>query len=85
MVDSFRIGNVRHCGQCKSLGIMLDDELCMEYSYRFNCSKLVKFNLSSTMLQKIYFAIVHSHILYSIELYTIAYPTYLDKLMKLDN
>jgi hypothetical protein len=37
------------------------------------------------MLQKIYFALVHPHILYGIELYANTYPTYLHKLMKLNN
>ena len=73
---------------------MLDDELKWCAHIDLIYSKLVKFTsifyklrskLPPSMLQKIYFAFVHPHILYGIELYANTYPTHLDKLMKLNN
>ena len=37
------------------------------------------------MLREIYYAFIHLHILYGVEIYTNTKPTYLDKLMKLNN
>jgi hypothetical protein len=61
---------------CKYLGIMLDDELEWSAYIDLIYSKLVKFifyklrsKLPPYMMQKIYFAFVHPHILYGIELY----------------
>jgi hypothetical protein len=91
VVDGFKLGNVSHC---KYLGIMLDVELQRSAHIDGIFSKLVKFTaifyklrskLPPSIMQKIYFAFVHPHILYGIELYANTYPTYLDKLMKLNN
>jgi len=37
------------------------------------------------MLKYIYYAFIHSHVLYGIEIYTNAKHSYLDKLIKLNN
>jgi len=37
------------------------------------------------MLKEIYCAFIHSHVLYSVEIYASTNPTYLNKLMKLNN
>ena len=37
------------------------------------------------MLREIYYAFIHSHVLYGVEIYANTKPTYLDKLMKLNN
>jgi len=37
------------------------------------------------MLREIYYAFIHSHVLYGVEIYANSKPTYLDKLMKLNN
>jgi len=37
------------------------------------------------MLREIYYAFIHSHVLYGVEIYANTKPTYLHKLMKLNN
>ena len=37
------------------------------------------------MLREIYYAFIHSHVLYGVEIYANTKATYLDKLMKLNN
>jgi len=41
--------------------------------------------LPDQMLREIYYAFIHSHVLYGVEIYANTNPTYLDKLMKLNN
>ena len=41
--------------------------------------------LPDQMLREIYYAFIHSHVLYGVEIYANTKPTYLDKLMKLNN
>ena len=78
----------------KYLGVLLDDELNwnahIDYVYR----KIIKFTsifykirgkLPKFILRNIYFAFVHPHILYGVELYANTYKTYLNRLVKLNN
>jgi len=37
------------------------------------------------MLREMYYAFIHLHVLYGVEIYANTEPTYLDKLMKLNN
>ena len=41
--------------------------------------------LPGQMLREIYYAFIHSNVLYGVEIYANTKPTYLDKLMKLNN
>ena len=41
--------------------------------------------LPGQMLREIYYAFIHSHVLYGVEIYANTKLTYLDKLMKLNN
>ena len=41
--------------------------------------------LPDQMLREIYYAFIHLHVLYGVEIYANTKPTYLDKLTKLNN
>ena len=66
----------------------------MEFAYRKYLQKLMKYTsifyklrgkLPVQMLREIYYAFIHSHVLYGVEIYANTKPTYLDKLTKLNN
>ena len=86
--------SVSNVSNCKYLGIMLDDDLkWSEHIDNIFC-KVIKFigifyklrgKLPQYILKLIYFAFVHPHILYGIELYANTSSNYLDKLIKLNN
>jgi hypothetical protein len=81
-------------GSCRYLGVIIDDELKWNDHIQHIYNKLIKYvgifyklrnKLPITMLQTIYYAFVHSHLLYAVEVYANTCPTYLEKLMKLNN
>jgi Reverse transcriptase (RNA-dependent DNA polymerase) len=79
---------------CKYLGVFIDETLKWKTHIDYIYKKLVKFvgifyKLRSVLpfdcLKKMYFAFVHPHLLYGIEVYGNATITALDKLNKLNN
>ena len=79
---------------CKYLGIYIDDDLNWKVHIDHIFNKLIKFTgifyklrskLSFEWLKNIYYAFVHPHILYGIEIYANTFDTYLDRVRKLNN
>jgi hypothetical protein len=79
---------------CRYLGVIIDDELKWTDHIHHVYKKLIKYvgifyklrnKLPSAMLKNIYYAFVHSYLLYAVEVYANTCPTYLDKLVKLNN
>jgi hypothetical protein len=79
---------------CRYMGVVIDDKLKWTSHIDQLYSKLIKFTsifyklrsaLPEQVLKQIYFAFIHSRILYGIELYANTCNTYLDKLIKLNN
>ena len=79
---------------CRFLGLIIDDEL--EWSERNNTlyTYLLKYvgifyklrnRVPIGVMKNVYYAFVHSHILFGIELYANTFPTYIDRLVKLNN
>ena len=80
---------------CKYLGVVIDSELKkwkshVDYIYK----KLIKFvkilyilrnKLHRTGLKNVYYAFIHPHLQFGVELYGTANSTTLDKLIKLNN
>ena len=78
----------------KYLGILIDENLTWDAHINHVINKLLKFcsifykirNLvPPSIMKKIYFALIHSHLVYGIELYANTFATYLDPLIKLNN
>jgi len=76
------------------LGVLIDEELKWVENIDYIYNKVVKYIgilyklrniLPATVLQTIYFAFVHPHILYGIEMYGSASISHLVKLCKLNN
>jgi len=85
---------IEKVNSCKYLGIIIDDELKWNLHIENIYKKLMKYTsifyklrdkLPDQMLREIYYAFIHSHVLYGVEIYANTKPTYLDKLMKLNN
>jgi hypothetical protein len=79
---------------CKYLGVIIDESLNWTEHIAFIYKTLVKFTsifyklrdvLPSACLAKLYFAFIHPHILYGIEVYANTSKSALDKLLKLNN
>ena len=79
---------------CKYTRIITDDELKWNLHIENIYKKLTKYTsifyklrgkLPGQMLRDIYYAFIHSHVLHGVEIYANTKPTYLDKLMKLNN
>ena len=86
-----KISNVSFC---KYLGIIVDEKLKWNLHIDYIYKKLIKFTsifyklrdvLHLSCLKKLYFALVHPHILYGIEIYAKAADIHLNKLCKLNN
>ena len=79
---------------CKYLGILIDSDLTWQKHINYIYNKLVKFTsifykirtkLPRAILRIIYFAFVHSHILYGVEVYGNTSANHLSKLKVLNN
>ena len=79
---------------CKYLGILIDNDLKWKDHIDYVYNKLIKFvsifyklrvKLSSSILRMIYFAFVHSHLLYGVEVYANTTTNHLSKLITLNN
>jgi len=85
---------IKRVTSCKYLGVLIDEELKWVDKIDYVYNKVVKYIgifyklrniLPATVLQTIYFAFVHPHILYGTEMYGSASISHLDKLSKLNN
>ena len=90
-VDSLEIKKV---SSCRYLGVTVDDDLKWTDHILHIYNKLVKFsgifyklrvNVPAQILKNVYYAFVHPHILYAIEVHGNTCPTYFVKLSKLNN
>ena len=79
---------------CKYLGIIIDNNLTWHEHINYIYNKILKFTsifykirhiLPYKVLITIYFAFVHSHLLYGIEIYGNTNRGYLNQLMVLNN
>lgn len=79
---------------CRYLGVIIDDELKWSEHIEHIYGYLLKYvgifyklrnKIPAGVMKNVYYAFVHSHLLYGIEVYANTYPTYLDKLVKLNN
>lgn len=79
---------------CKYLGVTIDESLKWDVHVNNICSKLIKFTgilykirniLPKACLFKLYYAFLHPHLLYGVEVYANASKSTLDKLSKLNN
>lgn len=86
--------NIQRVTSCKYLGVLIDEELKWVENIEYIYNKLIKYIgifyklqniLPATVLRNIYFAFVHPHLLYAIEIYGNAATSQLDKLLKLNN
>ena len=78
----------------KYLGVYIDEDLTWQNHIHYIINKLVKFCsivyklrpiVPSSILRKIYFALVHPHLIYGIEIYANTFQKCLDPLTKLNN
>ena len=86
--------NIKKCESVKYLGIWIDDNLTWKTHIEHVYSKISKFvgifyklahKLPDNCLRNLYFAFVHPHIIYGIEIYANTFSSYLDKFKKLNN
>ena len=77
----------------KYLGILIDENLTWDAHINHVINKFLKFcsifykirNLiPPSIMEKIYFALIHSHLVYGIELYANTFAKYLDPLIKIE-
>lgn len=85
---------IKKVDNCRYLGVIIDDELSWREHIQSVYNKLIKYTsifyklrqmLPSKILRDVYFALVHSHLMYAIEIYANTSPTYLHKLSVLNN
>ena len=90
-INNCKIEQVR---TCKYLGVLIDDELKWKEHISFVIKKIVRFAgifyklrtvIPSKSLKQIYFALVHSHLVYAIEVYANTPASYIDPLIKINN
>ena len=79
---------IEKVNSCKYLRIIIDDELKCNLHIVNIYKNLMKYTsifyklrdkLPVQMLREIYYAFIHSHVLYGVEIYANIKPTYLDK------
>jgi len=85
---------IKNVNCSKYLGVMIDNKLTWQHHIDYVYNKLLKFTSIFYKIRDrdnmdvpgmICFAFVHPHILYSIEIYSDTYQTYLSKLISLFN
>jgi hypothetical protein len=85
---------IKNVASCKYLGVIIDDRLKWDLHIEHVYKKLLKFTgmfyklrnvLPSKCLQKLYYAFVHPHILFGLEVYGNASVSSLNKLCILNN
>ena len=85
---------IKNTESCKYLGIFIDCDLKRQTHINYVRNKLLKFTsifykirtkLPEDILKMIYFAFVHSQLLYGIEVYANTTPNHLSKLITLNN
>ena len=85
---------VKKVKSCRYLGLIIDDELKWSEHIDTIYSCLLKYvgifyklrnKVPAGVMKNVYYAFVHSHILYGIELYANTFSTYIDRLIKLNN
>lgn len=60
--------------------------VCVQKLFTLSCIFFeLRSKLPLTILRNIYFAFIHSHFMYALEIYANVHSTYLDELMKLNN
>ena len=95
-VLTLSLGNaiLKQVSCCKYLGIIIDNNLTWLEHINYIYNKILKFTsvfykirhvLPLKVLITIYFAFVHSHLLYGIEIYGNTYRAYINRLMVLKN
>ena len=91
-INNQQICKVASCG--KYLGVIIDESLNWNEHIAYIFQKLLKFTgifykmrdiLPFACLSQLYYAFIHPHILYGIEVYANASKSALDKLLKLNN
>ena len=97
LISTFFANTASHCNLIVNGNYnynLIDDELKWKLHIEHIYKKLMKYTsifyklrdkLPDQMLREIYYAFIHSHVLYVVEIYANTKPTYLDKLMKLNN
>jgi len=85
---------IQNVNCCKYLGIMIDNDLKWKTHIDYIYNKLIKLvsifykirtKLCNNILRMIYFAFVHSHLLYGVEVYANTTVNHLSKLITLNN
>ena len=85
---------IKKVKSCRYLGLIIDDELKWSEHIDTIYSCLLKYvgifyklrnKVPAGVMKNVYYAFVHSHILYGIELYANTFSTYIDRLIKLNN
>jgi len=85
---------IKKVSNCRYLGVIVDDELKWTDHIQHIYSKLLKYTsifyklrakVPVRILSNVYYAFVHPHLLYAIEVYGNTCSSYIDKLFKLNN
>ena len=91
---TFHFGVITRATCVKYLGLYVDEQLLWKSHIEHVCNKIKKYcgifykarlKIPKNCLKTIYFAIIHSNILYGIEVYANTRPTYIDELLKINN
>jgi len=90
-LDGVKLNRVK---TTKYLGVIIDEDLNWQEHILYVKNKLIKFcsifyklrlKIPHHVLKKLYFALVHPHLVYCVEIYANTYLKYLDPLIKLNN
>ena len=85
---------IKKVTSCRYLGVIIDNKLSWAEHIKHVYNKLVRYTsifyklrniLPNKVLHDVYFALVHSHLMYAIEIYANTCPSHLDRLCILNN